>query len=87
MKTGRNDPCPCGSGKKYKLLLHAAGRDTPCVARMAAHGAPGGETERASRHPCRAALRPGLAGGRLARLRAGRRNAVRRRRALRGRSR
>ncbi|MBE0511389.1 MAG: SEC-C domain-containing protein, partial [Gammaproteobacteria bacterium] len=18
MKTGRNDPCPCGSGKKYK---------------------------------------------------------------------
>jgi preprotein translocase subunit SecA len=18
-KTGRNDPCPCGSGKKYKL--------------------------------------------------------------------
>lgn len=25
MKTGRNDPCPCGSGKKYKkCCLHAA---------------------------------------------------------------
>ena len=26
-KTGRNDPCPCGSGKKYKLCCAAkAGR-------------------------------------------------------------
>ncbi len=21
MKTNRNDPCPCGSGKKYKLMV------------------------------------------------------------------
>ena len=23
MKTGRNDPCPCGSGKKYKHCCYA----------------------------------------------------------------
>ena len=23
MKTGRNDPCPCGSGKKYKRCCEA----------------------------------------------------------------
>jgi len=22
-KLGRNDPCPCGSGKKFQALLHA----------------------------------------------------------------
>ncbi|MBI5641036.1 MAG: SEC-C domain-containing protein [Nitrospirae bacterium] len=34
MKTGRNDPCPCGSGKKYKKCclaesVSAAGREEP----------------------------------------------------------
>jgi preprotein translocase subunit SecA len=24
-KTGRNDPCPCGSGRKYKKCHGAAG--------------------------------------------------------------
>ena len=24
-KVGRNDPCPCGSGKKYKKCCGAAG--------------------------------------------------------------
>ncbi len=24
MKTGRNDPCPCGSGKKYKHCCYEA---------------------------------------------------------------
>ena len=24
MKVGRNDPCPCGSGKKYKHCCYAA---------------------------------------------------------------
>ena len=26
-KVGRNDPCPCGSGKKYKKCCGAAGAD------------------------------------------------------------
>jgi SWIM/SEC-C metal-binding protein len=26
MKVGRNDPCPCGSGKKYKKCCGAAKR-------------------------------------------------------------
>lgn len=26
-KVGRNDPCPCGSGKKYKKCCGAAGDD------------------------------------------------------------
>jgi hypothetical protein len=25
-KLGRNDPCPCGSGRKFQTLLHAHGR-------------------------------------------------------------
>ena len=25
-KTGRNDPCPCGSGKKYKFCHYDADR-------------------------------------------------------------
>ncbi|MDF1512448.1 MAG: SEC-C metal-binding domain-containing protein, partial [Anaerolineae bacterium] len=29
-KVGRNDPCPCGSGKKYKYC-HGAVRATPPV--------------------------------------------------------
>ena len=32
MKVGRNDPCPCGSGKKYKaccLGKHGAGAAMP----------------------------------------------------------
>ena len=24
-KLGRNDPCPCGSGKRFQALLHALG--------------------------------------------------------------
>jgi hypothetical protein len=24
-KLGRNDPCPCGSGKRFQTLLHALG--------------------------------------------------------------
>src|SRR5688572_28897607 len=28
MKTGRNDPCPCGSGKKYKKCCLVSGEDT-----------------------------------------------------------
>jgi len=31
-KTGRNDPCPCGSGKKYKKCCGASGNDTPIPA-------------------------------------------------------
>jgi preprotein translocase subunit SecA len=27
-KVGRNDPCPCGSGKKYKNCCGAAGKST-----------------------------------------------------------
>jgi hypothetical protein len=27
MKLGRNDPCPCGSGKKYKHCCLNAGTD------------------------------------------------------------
>jgi preprotein translocase subunit SecA len=26
-KVGRNDPCPCGSGKKYKKCCGATGTD------------------------------------------------------------
>ena len=29
MKAGRNDPCPCGSGKKYKKCCLAAGQEAP----------------------------------------------------------
>ena len=29
MKTGRNDPCPCGSGKKYKKCC--ANRSAPSM--------------------------------------------------------
>src|SRR5437870_4789950 len=29
MKTGRNDPCPCGSGKKYKNCCLGKGRAVP----------------------------------------------------------
>jgi hypothetical protein len=29
MSTGRNDPCPCGSGKKYKRCCLAAGQQGP----------------------------------------------------------
>jgi uncharacterized protein YecA (UPF0149 family) len=25
-RVGRNDPCPCGSGKKYKKCCYRAGR-------------------------------------------------------------
>src|SRR5580700_10464616 len=25
-KLGRNDPCPCGSGRRFQALLHAHGR-------------------------------------------------------------
>lgn len=28
MKTGRNDPCPCGSGRKLKRCCEAATRPT-----------------------------------------------------------
>ena len=28
-KVGRNDPCPCGSGKKYKTLLWKINRKKP----------------------------------------------------------
>jgi hypothetical protein len=43
-KIGRNDPCPCGSGKKYKKCHGAAGpgpAGAP-VAGQAAAGAKGG---------------------------------------------
>jgi hypothetical protein len=39
-KVGRNDPCPCGSGKKYKKCHFAAadtGRPTSAAARAAVH--------------------------------------------------
>ena len=29
MKTGRNDPCPCGSGRKYKKCCLASGAGKP----------------------------------------------------------
>jgi hypothetical protein len=29
MKTGRNDPCPCGSGRKYKKCCMSKDRDAP----------------------------------------------------------
>jgi hypothetical protein len=29
VKTGRNDPCPCGSGQKYKRCCLRDGSDTP----------------------------------------------------------
>jgi hypothetical protein len=35
MKTGRNDPCPCGSGKKYKHCCYAKDtmkHDEPVIA-------------------------------------------------------
>jgi hypothetical protein len=28
-KVGRNDPCPCGSGKKYKRCCEARDRERP----------------------------------------------------------
>ena len=30
-KIGRNDPCPCGSGRKYKRCCGAAGADEPTL--------------------------------------------------------
>ena len=30
-RAGRNDPCPCGSGKKYKLLLPGQGASEAAV--------------------------------------------------------
>ncbi len=36
MKVGRNDPCPCGSGRKYKRCHQAA--DTAVVAGTPASG-------------------------------------------------
>jgi hypothetical protein len=27
-KTGRNDPCPCGSGKKFKFCHESKGRES-----------------------------------------------------------
>ena len=30
-KVGRNDPCPCGSGKKYKRCCGAGGAEDPVV--------------------------------------------------------
>jgi len=33
VKVGRNEPCPCGSGKKYKECHEAEG--TPFLARLA----------------------------------------------------
>src|SRR5690349_12444047 len=38
MTTGRNDPCPCGSGKKYKRCHGVA--QPPAAARALAGGAP-----------------------------------------------
>jgi len=35
-KMGRNDPCPCGSGKKYKVCHGAAGKDGEVPAEAAA---------------------------------------------------
>jgi tetratricopeptide (TPR) repeat protein len=32
-KVGRNDPCPCGSGKKYKHCCQASAAASPCGAR------------------------------------------------------
>jgi tetratricopeptide (TPR) repeat protein len=44
MRPGRNDPCPCGSGRKYK---HCCGTVTPNQASAAAAGVPGhGEIDR-----------------------------------------
>ncbi len=46
MKTGRNDPCPCGSGKKYKKCCLA--KDQEAAARKPAVPAPPARTEAAT---------------------------------------
>ncbi len=33
-KLGRNDPCPCGSGKRFQALLHEAGPVLTAVTAM-----------------------------------------------------
>ena len=42
MKAGRNDPCPCGSGKKYKKCClakdrEASSRQTAVIALLPSH--------------------------------------------------
>ncbi|MCA1791963.1 MAG: SEC-C domain-containing protein [Thioalkalivibrio sp.] len=32
MRVGRNDPCPCGSGRKYKSCHGAPSREVPAPA-------------------------------------------------------
>jgi tetratricopeptide (TPR) repeat protein len=38
-KTGRNDPCPCGSGKKYKRCCQEKDEAAQSTTRAAAHAA------------------------------------------------
>lgn len=45
MKPGRNDPCPCGSGKKYKHCCYAKDSAELAAAAAAAAAAPPEEEE------------------------------------------
>ena len=51
-KVGRNEPCPCGSGKKYKHCHGALAKDDAASARVG----PGGGKRRAERHVVAGAL-------------------------------
>ena len=44
-KTGRNDPCPCGSGKKYKHCCLQMDEQAEAAARAAAQAAAAAEDE------------------------------------------
>jgi hypothetical protein len=49
-KTGRNDPCPCGSGKKYKKCCEARVENAERLARAAATSATRGDAAGAESH-------------------------------------
>jgi hypothetical protein len=53
MSVGRNDPCPCGSGKKYKKCCFAKdeAKHSAELAARAAAPAPSAEAPKAAKRP------------------------------------